>query len=136
MHNAIVLFLKREDAQQWQVDFLQASPREQINYFLTAICNNGLKAMLRNRLEPLPEQGCKDQTAPDLAEEVEREDAITKAVQSLPERQKEVMEFAKEGYSVAEIAQILETSPGNVRQQMFKARKNIQKSQQGEGVKP
>jgi hypothetical protein len=69
---------------------------ERRRYFLTAIYNNTLKAITRNRLDSLPEEPYEDETAPNPAEEVERADtrrAVREAIQRLPKRQREVMEL-------------------------------------------
>ena len=138
LQDAVVLFLRRVDA-QWLADFLKASPREQIGYFLTAIHNNTLKAITRNRLNSLPEKPYEDETALDPAEEMGRADtrrAVREAIQRLPKRQREVMELTLQEYSDEEIAKKLNTSTVNVRVRKLHARRNLQRILQGQDITP
>jgi RNA polymerase sigma factor (sigma-70 family) len=135
LQDALVLVLQRADA-AWLAEFLAASPKKQIGYFLTAMHNNALKAILRNRLDPLPETPREDETALDPAEEVERKDAITKAWQNLPERQREVMALRKAGYTAPEIAKKLGITPNNARQQELKALRNMREFQRKQDAMP
>jgi RNA polymerase sigma factor (sigma-70 family) len=136
LQDAIVLVLQRTDA-SWLAQFLAASPKEQIGYFLSAIHNNALKAILRNRLDPLPEIPCEDETAPNPAREAERTDtrrAVREAIQRLPKAQREVMELDMEEYTDAEITGKLHISPGATRKRRFDAGENMRKILQSQDI--
>lgn len=135
LQDAIVLFLQRED-EQWQSDFLKASLGEQLGYFWRAICNNTLKAILRNRLEPIPEQGCEDHAAPNLVGEVAEQDAFMKALQQLPEEKREVMELNAQGYTGKEIAIKLNITAEAARKRLFDARKCMREFLQMQRSRP
>jgi RNA polymerase sigma factor (sigma-70 family) len=139
LQDALVLVLQRADA-AWLAEFLAASPKKQIGYFLTAMHNNALKAILRNRLDPLPETPCEDETSPDPAEEVERADtrrAVWEAIQHLPKRQREVIQLGDiEDWSREDITKHLKISAVNLRQQRFKGLQQMKKLLQSQDITP
>lgn len=128
LHTAIMRMLEMED--KLKQSFLERPEGEKKGYCILATKNNVKQEMRWDwRFDSyVSSEGTSDKTIPDHAEEVANKDAVIKALQSLPKQQREVMELVREGFIAQEIAQKLKTSAVNVRQQMFKARKTMQKS--------
>ena len=127
LQDAMVLMLQRMDT-QWQARFLTASAEEQIRYIVAAIGKNTLKAISRNRLEPMPETPCEDETALNPAEEMERADtrrAVREAIQRLAKGQREVMELDMEEYTDKEITEKLHISREAIRKRRYNAGENL-----------
>ena len=64
-----------------------------------------------------------------MAAAVEWEDTWTKGLHTLSPRRREVLELAREEYSIEETASQLGIEPNNVRQQRYQAAQQLQKFQ-------
>lgn len=96
-------------------------------WFFRLLVNRGLNARKARALratDPVPADAPADGASPERqAERAELRGRLARAMDALPERQRVVVElFELEGFSGAEIAAILEISPGTVRWHLHEAR--------------
>jgi RNA polymerase sigma-70 factor, ECF subfamily len=132
----------REDAEDLvQEAFLQALRRiDQIEpgrsfgpWFFCLLTNRGLnarKARAVRRTEQLPEDGVTTITSPHAAaERAELRGRLREALDTLPERRRKIVElFEIEGFSSAEIAEIMGMTDGAVRWHMHQARRALRRA--------
>jgi RNA polymerase sigma-70 factor, ECF subfamily len=102
-------------------------------WFLRIVANAALDLLRRRRVrraEPLGEALAANTPAPD--QEAERSllrSRIDQAIANLPERQRvAVILFDREGYSHAEIANVLQVPEGTVRSYVFHARRALRRA--------
>ena len=99
-------------------------------WFYRIVVNRGLnqrKARSRRRTEPLPDEAPARQASPErLAEQSELRARLSQALDELPETQRAVVQlFEVEGFTGAEIAEIMEIPAGTVRWHLHQAKKTL-----------
>jgi RNA polymerase sigma factor (sigma-70 family) len=79
--------------------------------------------------EIMNEMKAAEDMAPDLQlEEKERREILLRAIEALPENQRVAITLAKlEGFSYAEVADIMQTSISSIESLLFRARKSLEK---------
>ncbi|HST57681.1 MAG TPA: sigma-70 family RNA polymerase sigma factor [Longimicrobium sp.] len=102
-------------------------------WFFRILVNRGLNARKSRALRTtdlLPEDAASGGASPErAAERAELRGRLRTAMDGLPERQRVVVElFELEGFSGAEIAEILEISDGTVRWHLHEARKTLRQA--------
>ena len=102
-------------------------------WFLRIVANAALDQLRRRRVrqaEPLTEAIAAGGPAPDVsADRALLRTRLNQAIANLPERQKvAVVLFDREGYSHAEIAEILRVPEGTVRSYVFHARRALRRA--------
>jgi RNA polymerase sigma-70 factor, ECF subfamily len=112
-----------------KIDTFEAG-REFAPWFNRIVVNRGLnarKARSIRRTELIPESTQANSPSPSgLAERSELREQIHAALEKLPERQRVIVKlFELEGFSGAEIANMLEISPGTVRWHLHEARRAL-----------
>lgn len=112
-----------------KIDTFKAG-REFAPWFNRIVVNRGLnarKARSIRKTELIPESTQANSPSPSgLAERSALRDQIRAALDKLPERQRAIVElFDLEGFSGAEIADMLEISPGTVRWHLHEARRAL-----------
>jgi RNA polymerase sigma-70 factor, ECF subfamily len=102
-------------------------------WFHRIVVNRGLNARESRSvrtMEQIPETVASREISPARhAEQVELRDRIDEAIAALPERQKTIVQlFELEGFSGAEIADMLEISAGTVRWHLHEARRALREA--------
>ncbi|HEX7120660.1 MAG TPA: sigma-70 family RNA polymerase sigma factor [Longimicrobiales bacterium] len=82
------------------------------------------------RTEPIPEHASSDAAAPDgAAERAELLRRLAEAAEALPERQRTIVQLSElEGFTSAEVAEILGVSDGTVRWHLHRARRTLRRA--------
>jgi RNA polymerase sigma-70 factor, ECF subfamily len=102
-------------------------------WFFRILVNRGLNARKSRALRAtgsIPETAAAPGASPErTAEQAELRERLRAAMEALPERQRVIVElFELEGFSGAEIAEILEISDGTVRWHLHEARKALRQA--------
>jgi len=102
-------------------------------WFFRVLVNRGLNARKSRSLravDEIPETAAHHGPSPERdAERTELRDRLRRAMDTLPERQRTIVElFELEGFGGPEIAEILEISDGTVRWHLHEARKTLKKA--------
>ena len=102
-------------------------------WFFRILVNRGLNARKRRALRAtgsIPETAAASGASPErTAEQAELRERLRAAMEALPERQRVIVElFELEGFSGAEIGEILEISDGTVRWHLHEARQALRQA--------
>jgi RNA polymerase sigma-70 factor, ECF subfamily len=102
-------------------------------WLLRIVANKGInirKARALRQTEPLPDAASTDDTSPfDAARQSELRAELRRALSRLPERQRWIVElFELDGFTSAEIAEMLDMAAGTVRWQLHQARQILRAS--------